>query len=131
MRGRPRARASREPRPPRPDRGESVARDLHQALRRSCVWIRLLPQHDPLNLIAGALDQLGDLLLALAEVSQHPGRDDLGVGRVRAPDADADACEIGSAELALERLQPVVAGEPTADSRADLTEGKVDLVIHD
>ena len=36
----------------------------------------------------------------------------------------------GRAELALERLQAVVAREPAAEARADLAERQVDLVVH-
>src|SRR4051794_2132427 len=37
--------------------------------------------------------------------------------------------EVRAPELALERLQPVVAGEPAAEAHADLAEGEVDLVV--
>ena len=37
----------------------------------------------------------------------------------------------GAAELALERLQAVVAGEAAAEARADVAEGQVDLVVED
>ena len=47
------------------------------------------------------------------------------------PDADPHAVEVRAAELALERLEAVVAGEPAAEARADLAEREVDLVVHD
>ncbi len=53
-----------------------------------------------------------------------------GSVRVRAPDADAHAHEVRAAELALERLQPVVAREATAEAGAHLAEGQVDLVVN-
>ena len=37
----------------------------------------------------------------------------------------------GAAELALERLQAVVAGQPAAEPHADLAERQVDLVVQD
>ena len=47
------------------------------------------------------------------------------------PDADADAVEVRAAELALERLQAVVAGQAAAEPRADVAERQVDLVVED
>ena len=54
-----------------------------------------------------------------------------GSVRVGPPDADAHAHELRAAELALERLQPVVPGQPAAQARAHLAERQVDLVVHD
>ena len=54
---------------------------------------------------------------------------DLRVGRVRPPDADAHAVEVRRAELAAQRLEPVVAGQAAAEADADVAEGEVDLVM--
>ena len=67
----------------------------------------------------------------LAPAAEHVGGDDVRVGRVRAPDADADAVEVRAAELALERLEAVVAGQAAAEPRADVAERQVDLVVDD
>ena len=91
----------------------------------------LLRGHHALDLGAGALHQLAYFLGALAKASEHVRGDDLGVGGVGAPDPDAHAPEVRAAELALERLQAVVAGQAAAETRAQLAEGQVDLVVHD
>ena len=49
---------------------------------------------EALGLVGGAGDEVGDLGGALAPGAEHVGGDDLRVGRVRAPDADADAVEV-------------------------------------
>ena len=90
-----------------------------------------LSREHPLDRRHPALDQLGDLVLALTPAPQHVARDDLRIGAARPAHADPHAREIGAAELLLDRLQPVVPGQPAADAGADLAERQVDLVVHD
>src|SRR5689334_20297718 len=86
----------------------------------------------PLGRVGGALDEVGDVGLRLGEAAEHVAGDDFRVGRVRPADADPHAVEVGAAELALQRLQPVVAGETAAEPRLHLAERQVDLVVqHD
>ena len=66
----------------------------------------------------------------LAEAAEHVGGDDLRVGRVGAPHPHADAPEVGAAELAVERLQAVVARQASPQTRLDTAERQVDLVVH-
>ena len=73
--------------------------------------------------------ELAHLVGALAPLAEHVRGDDLGVGRVGPADADPDALEVRAAELALERLQPVVARQPAAEPHADVAERQVDLVV--
>ena len=47
------------------------------------------------------------------------------------PTPIAHAVEVRRAELALERLQAVVAGQPAAEPHADVAERQVDLVVDD
>ena len=84
-----------------------------------------------LGLVGGALDQLANLVVGLVEARQHVAGDDVGVGRVRPPDADAHPPEVRSAEPLGEALQAVVAGEPAAEAAANLAERQVDLVVDD
>src|SRR5829696_3929519 len=86
-------------------------------------------QHEPLGLVARALDELAHLRRALAPLAEHVRGDDLRVGRVGPADPDPHALEVGAAELPLERLEPVVAREPAAEPQADLAERQVDLVV--
>ena len=58
-----------------------------------------------------------DLGVALPPAAEHVGRDDVGVGRVRPPDADPHPREVGRPEALLERLQAVVAGQAAAEPR--------------
>ena len=67
----------------------------------------------------------------LAPGAEHVGGDDLRVRGVRAADADPDAVEVRRPEVALERLQSVVARQPAAEPRADVAERQVDLVVDD
>ena len=46
------------------------------------------------------------------------------------PDSHADAVEVGAPQLGLQRLEPVVAGQPAAQPRLDAAERQVDLVVH-
>src|SRR5205823_9241666 len=55
--------------------------------------------------------------------------DDVGIGRVRTADADANAAEVGRPESFAQRLEPVVAGQAPADARLDAPERQVDLVV--
>ncbi len=79
---------------------------------------------------AARRDQLAHLLGGLAEAAEHVRGDDLRVGRVGAPDAHAHPPEVRAAQLAAERLQPVVTSQTAAQARAHLAEGEVDLVVH-
>src|SRR5215210_361180 len=81
--------------------------------------------HQPVGLVAGALDQLAHLGGALAPLPQHMRGDDLRVGRVRPPHAHPDAMEVCTAELALERLEPVVTRQPAAQPGTDVAERQV------
>ena len=76
-------------------------------------------------------DQRATSSFGWRHAAEHVAGDDVGVGRVRAPDADAHAVEVRAAELALERLQPVVAGQAAAHLDADVAERQVDLVVDD
>src|ERR1700722_12351849 len=92
------------------------------------VAARLLrAQHDLLDLVRGASDELLNLLCALAKAPEHVRRDDLRVARVRPPDADTHAREVGAAELALDRLQSVVPRKATPRAYTHLAERQVDL----
>src|SRR5215217_2415771 len=86
---------------------------------------------EPLGLLGRAVDQVGDVGGRLAPLPEHVGGDDVGVRGVRAPDADAHPVEVRAAELALERLQPVVAGQAAAQTHPDVAERQVDLVVDD
>ena len=86
-------------------------------------------EDDALGVVAGALDELAHLGGALPPLAQHVGGDDLRVRRVGPADADPHAVEVRAAQLALERLEPVVSGEPAAEPHADVAERKVDLVV--
>ena len=87
------------------------------------------PRDEPLGLVGRALDELAYLVRRPAPAAQHVPRDDVGVRRVGPPDPDADAHEVRAAELAPQRLQPVVAREPAALLEADVAERQVDLVV--
>ena len=80
---------------------------------------------------AAASTRPRDLGVALAPAAEHVGGDDVGVARVRPPDADPHAGEVGRAEALAQRLQAVVAGQPAADTAADVAELQVDLVVED
>src|ERR687893_3128139 len=87
---------------------------------------------DPLDFLNGAVDEVGDLARRLPPSPQHVRGHDLRVRGVGAADADADAMEVGRAELAAQRLQAVVAGQAAAEAGADVAEREVDLVVdHD
>src|SRR5262249_48489003 len=112
----------------------AARRSLLAASLLAGVWIllrrRRRAQHDTLNLPACALDQLAHLALVLAEPPEHVGRDYLRVGRVGTPHADPHAPELSAAQLALDRLEPVVTGQPASDPGSHLPKRQVDLVVH-
>ena len=77
----------------------------------------LSAEHEALGLVGRAADRGPRPRRALAPAAEHVGGDDVRVGRVRPADADPHAVEVRRAELALERLQPVVAGQAAAEPR--------------
>ena len=91
------------------------------------------PRDDRLGRVArrASIERLDLVRAAGATCRGTCDGDDVGVGRVGAADADAHAREARVAELALERLQAVVAGQAAADARADVAERQVDLVVQD
>src|SRR4051794_32166284 len=108
--------------------------------RGSAVWVKrphmaspklLRCGDDPFGLVARAVDEVRHLTAGLLPPPEHVRGDDLGIGGVGASHADADAVELGAAELALERLQAVVAGEAAAEPDTDVAERQVDLVVDD
>src|ERR1700753_1986930 len=96
-RGRPRAPGASSERPPRRDRAGCAGRP-----RRLPSRLLLSAEDGLLDLSAGVVEQRLHLGLALAEAAEHVGGDDLRVGRVGAPDADAHPHEALPAELALD-----------------------------
>ena len=71
---------------------------------------------------------------ALAPAAEHVRGDDTEVGRVRPPDADAHAREVGRAEALAQRLRrpfPVAWPASPPPTRAHIAEGQVDLVVDD
>src|SRR5690242_18909005 len=67
--------------------------------------LTVLAQHRAFSDIGRLAHERGDVGGALAPLAQDVGGDDLGVGGVGAPDADAHALEVRRAEALLERLE--------------------------
>jgi hypothetical protein len=88
-------------------------------------------RHHGGNRVAGPVDELIDLARRLAKAREDIIGHNIGGARRGAADADADAGKVAAAELCAQRLETVVAGEAAADTRANLAERQVDLVVHD
>ena len=114
-------------------------------------WRRWVPARPPLLLGAGGvepvhgrveavgqdrLDGVGGLRdgdveldpLGLGHAAQHVVGPLLPPGRL--PDADADAGEVVGVQVGLDRLQPVVPGQPAAELELQPAERQVELVVH-
>src|SRR5205085_5316923 len=62
-----------------------------------------------------AVDQVAHLVRRLRELREHVAGDDVGIGRVRTADADADAAEVRRSQAFEQRLESVLAGQAAAD----------------
>ena len=132
VRGLAAARARASEREPLLALGEMVEqRRKHQLTWSTIAGALPALAHQRHRRLSGALDERADLGGILAETLEHVGGDDLRIARRGAPDADAHAREARSAELAAQRLQPVVPGEAAADARSHVAEREVDLVMYD
>ena len=87
-------------------------------------------EDERLGLVARALDELAHLAGALAPLAEHVRRRRCSGSVVSGrPTPMRTRWKSAAAELALERLEAVVAGEPAAEPHADVAERQVDLVV--
>src|SRR5438046_2209103 len=89
-----------------------------------------LARHHTLDLVGAGRYEGANLVVGLAKPAQYVFRHDVRVGALRTAHTDANAAEVRRSELGLERLQAVVPCQAAPETRLNLTERQVDLVVH-
>ena len=123
--------AQRTPQPRSADRALSRRAGAAAAAAGRASVQRGLAEHGPLGGLRARADESRTSASRLAQRREHVAGHEIGIGRVRPPDAGPNAGEVPPAELSASPTSARCGRPARRRARADLAERQVDLVVDD